>query len=127
MIKVTILTGPFTGKTRVVQPGIKPENLLGEFVQMGYAWEVDYSQATQAETIEWFKHDFTCRVARALHAGRPVKFLDKTYTMKNPEDMQEFKDLMGKIDDAVGDSGRIISIERDDETGVIISTHGFQH
>lgn len=59
MIKVTIHTGPHAGKTREVPADVKPENLLGDILNRGWEWTVDYSQASKEETYFWFRQDFS--------------------------------------------------------------------
>lgn len=128
MIKMAMLTGPYAGQTRDVSAAdVGPEKLLGDCLKKGWEWDIDYSAATQVEAIEWFRHDLSCRVIRALHKGLPVRFLEKTYVLKNPKNRGELKKVAGQVEDAIVRSSFLVSLEYDDERGVRISTHGHEH
>jgi hypothetical protein len=126
MIKVSILSGPYTGQTREIPASIPPEELLGELLNQGWDWSVDYSQATEEEIFLWFREDLSCRVVRALRAGRSVRFLGKEYRVKVPTDQSELMDVVGQVEDAIVESGRRVSIEKDDEAGLVVSDEGFE-
>jgi len=124
MIKVTILSGPHAGKTRVAPANIKPENLLGDIAKHEWEWRVDYSQATEEEQFFWFRQDLSCRIVRALRARRPVRFMGRVFQLSNLTDTDELMRRVGEVEDAIVESGFNVSLERDDDSGVVVSTHG---
>jgi hypothetical protein len=49
-----------------------PKILLDEFVQRGWRWEVDYSNATSEEFEAFFLADVRCRAEQAEKDGRLI-------------------------------------------------------
>jgi hypothetical protein len=82
-----------------------PITILAELVTGRSHWEIDYSQATPEETFRWFRADMVCRAILAQKEGRPVYF-----------EGREYADLQ-KWEDAVADSGQMVTIDRDDKFG----------
>jgi predicted kinase len=80
-------------------------DMLSRCVRHGDHWSIDYSWATPEETFRWFRADMVCRAILAHQEGRPVYF-----------EGREYADLQ-KWEDAVADSGQMVTIDRDDETG----------
>jgi hypothetical protein len=117
MIRITALTGPHAGKTRSVPEGIDPQQLLMDFFRHGWEWRIDYTQATEEEAFLWGRQDLVARCIRALHRGLPVRFLDR-----------EFRGLaqVQEMEDAIADSGRMITLGRDDEEGVEVIAVGWE-
>jgi hypothetical protein len=124
MIKMKALTGRHAGKVREVASGISAQQILYEFCVLGWEWEIDYSAATEEEKYQWFRHDLSSRIVRALRAGRSVRFLKKIYRVADVSDTDELMFVAGKIEDTIVASGFNVSLERDDETGVVVRTHG---
>ena len=118
MIKITALTGPFAGQIREASSDISPERLLQAFVRQGWDWQIDYSRATEQEKWTWARQDLTGRCFRALLKGLSVYFLGREFGgIKQAE----------VLEDAIVNSRRMVTIGRDDETGVEITTHGWEH
>ncbi len=114
MIRVKCLSGPYAGRSRFPAEDVNPPDLLGSFLQHGWQWEVDYSQATGVEILRWFRADLGARAIRAMRKGLQVSFMGKVYS-----------DPM-ELEDAITYSGRGVSLGRDDESGVEITDHDLQ-
>jgi predicted kinase len=105
-IFVSMTSGKFIGETRqVFSDQIDPMDLLAACIRHGDHWDIDYSWATPTEQFQWFRADMVCRAILAHQEGRPVHF-----------DGREYSDLQ-KWGDAIVDSGQVVIIDRDDETG----------
>jgi len=117
MIKVTILSGSYAGRTRAMPDDVDPAALLQSFLQHGWDWRVDYSEATPEEEWAWGRQDLVARFLRALKRGLPVTFLGKEY--RGIEKAQA-------LEDAIAGSGRMVTIERDDEDGLVIVAKGWE-
>lgn len=126
MIKITLLSGRFAGITRVIPENQDPGEFIGSIFAHGWKWEIDYSQANEDEKLAWFKEDMSARCVRAIVSGLPVRFLDKIFQEKTG-DLEKRKTIVGELEDAIVESGRMVSIEQDNEDGVIISVQGFAH
>ena len=138
MIKITITSGEWRGRTRyfvgtrvvIQQPplvlgdSVEPSQLFAGFLKHGDSWEVDYSEATEEETFTWFRSEICARMVRALTTGRPVKFLDRVWRVKAGDDPQQ---VAQDLEDAVVASGRLITIDSDDEKGMVIGVEGWEH
>ncbi len=138
MIKIKLLSGRFKNRfrhfsgTKVVESfdplvlgeDIDPSSLFSGFLAHQDTWEVDYFEATGEEIQLWFVPEFAARVRRALENGLPVRFMDHEWRWNS--DGQSLVALLQEIEDVVSDSGFVISIESDDESGLVISTHGFE-
>ncbi len=124
MIRVTLVNGDYAGETRVIPSDISPESLLGSFLEYGWEWSIDYSQATEEEIFEWARQDMSCRILRALKEGRSVRFLDKEFRLKTGWSSKELIKVTVEVETMVTNSDRIVSIEYDDETGVGIKDNG---
>lgn len=108
MIRMKCLTGPYAGKVRELGPEINPVDLLEAFLQHGWEWEIDYSQATGNEAVRWVRADLAMRAIRAMKKSLPVSFMGKVYT--DP----------AQLEDAIAYSGKGVSLGQDDETGMEI-------
>jgi hypothetical protein len=127
-MKIAVLSGPHVGKTREVPMEFNPMDLLGEFAKQDWHWEIDWSSARDdQEAYDWARADFVNRIARALSHGRPVQSMGFKWQCALPLDQDEFRRVMGEVDDAVGDSGYHVFIQRDDDTGVTIGTGPPEH
>ncbi len=137
MIKITILSGPFRGRSRTfigtnlllsarplaLGEEVKPGELFAGFLAHEDAWEVDYSQATPEEAQIWFLADLAARVNKALLDGRSVRFMDREWSWKPGDDLLR---LIGEVEDTIADSGFMITLESDDENGLVIGTRGLE-
>ena len=137
MIRIKCLTGPFAGRvreflgTRLIDPRtgeageeINPHSLFASFRLHKWSWEVDYSEATQEETVAWFRADLAARSLRALERGLPVKFMGREYRVGPGESVLE---VAGRLEDAIVSSGRMITLDADDEeNGVVIGVRGWE-
>ena len=127
MIRITLLTGPFAGSTRTsaqVPSDIDPMAIVADIVRHGWGWSIDWSQATTEEAFLWGRADFVCRILRALAEGRPVRFLGRVYGPAANAD--ELATLVGKVEDAVAESGRNVFILADDAFGLTVGVHGHE-
>lgn len=119
MIKMTLLTGPYAGITRDVSE-VDPKVLFHSVcVEHNWEWKIDYSQATEEESQLWGGQDLAIRSIRALQNGRSVYFLDKKYHGFSEE-------IVGELEDALVDSGRLFWLESDDENGVVIKAGHYE-
>ena len=126
MIRMKMLTGPYAGEARVIPKEFDPAEFMHSLFQHGWKWEIDYSQATDEEIYFWFRQDIAIRCVRAIMADLPVKFMDRVFQTKS-EDPEVIKKIIGEIEDTIADSGRLITLQSDDEKGVIIAESGFEH
>lgn len=124
MISLTAITGPYAGQTREAKD-VLPEDILGDFLIQGWEWSIDYSQGTEEEKFLWFRQDLSCRIVKAIKEGRSVSFLGKMYRVEAGYSADELIRAVGEIEDAIANSGRMVSIEYDDRTGLAISDGGF--
>lgn len=111
MILIKSLGGPLDKEVRTPPVGIQPLALLSGFVDCGWGWEIDFSQASREEVIAWGGAELLARAYRAVKNGKVVNFLGTEYTSVN--------ELQTLEDDLVG-SGWDICIASDDENGVQI-------
>jgi len=125
MIRVKLLEGPFSGKSKRVDEKISPEDFFQELFLSGWRWEVDYSQASTEEKYRWFRVDLASRCARTISMGLPVNFLGKTYQVDSKDSAGQALKLC-QLEDAIVASGRMITIERDDDNGVVIGVRGYE-
>ena len=125
MIKVFCFSGfavswnTFNGKVCTGGKEIKIFDVFNALLQKGYRWKVDYSGATEEEILLWFKEDLAARIVRALKGGLPVYFLDRKWQVT------EDKSLIAIVTDLereITSSGRMVSIDSDDENGLVIGT-----
>ncbi len=113
MIRIRALNGPYANQIREIPSNQNPAALLRGFVQNGWGWEIDFSQANRDEVIAWGGADLIARAVRAVQNGRPAIFLGVTYTTM--EDLQGFED-------AIVGSGYEVKIMSDDHKGLVIIT-----
>lgn len=125
MIIIKILSGPHAGKSRWIRDGkflgreIDPVRLLEQLRALGSRWKIDFSKATENETIDWGRADMTLRYVRALLEGRAVFFQGVEYRAATEDDVPT---VAQSIEDAVATSGYYVVVEYDDERGVSIAT-----
>lgn len=124
MIKITVLSGPYAGRTRVMPSGINPSSIFMGFVRDSWDWRVDYTQATEMETFEWFRHELIARIVRALQSGRSVSFRGQEFRLRDPTDAAELELVGQMVEDVVVNSGLMVTVDRDDQSGLIIGTRG---
>lgn len=118
MIKMSALTGPHAGKTRDAT-GVNPK-IIWEFLNEGWEWAIDYSEATPEEGFVWLRIDFVARVVRALKNGLTVEFEGVKYTATE----ETWEQVAQTIEDTVGNSGKLITLGHDDERGLLIASVG---
>jgi len=121
MIKMKLLSGPHNGAVRIIPSDIKPSDLINQLVGHGWQWQIDYSQASDQEKFDWCLADTVGRILRALLSGRPVQFMDMRWQIKPGDDVIE---LVGKVEDYISESGKLIKVIQDNENGLIIKTFG---
>ena len=119
MIQIKLLSGPHAGKAYKIPPAIAPGGFLHGIYLNDWLWEIDYSRATIIETESWMKHDVTLRCIRAFTKGLTVIFLNKTY-LTDSSNKTKLKKVCLELEDAMVNSGKMISIDSDDERGVVI-------
>ncbi len=130
MIIIKILSGPHAGKSRWIRDGrfrgreIDPVRLLEQLRALGSRWQIDFSRATENETIDWGRADMTLRYVRALIEGRPVFFQGVEYRAASEA---EVPTVAQTIEDAIVTSGYHVVVEYDDQRGVSIATGPPEH
>lgn len=125
MIKLICLDGPFYGNVRIFEgitnletgKEVRPFSLLKIFLIEEWQWEINYSQATDQEKLEWLVEDLSARAIRALKAGLPVFFQDKAYRV---ESLENYAQVANRLEQDIGDSEKMISIDSDDKKGLVI-------
>ena len=134
MIIVKIIRGPASGRS-IVAPSRRPDEMFRSFLESDSEWEIDYGDATLGEKSAWLSSDLMSRCFRALSIRKlPVTFVGKTYY-----DFDEFRDSTRRwftdvSKETSGDFKKsqnslyvlasLLSLERDDETGVQIELSG---
>jgi len=121
MIKIKMLTGPHTGQSRQGKElkGYDPVDLLMSCAHHGWRWEIDISAATPIEAQQWVRADLVGRVILAFNEQRPIHVFDRVFVGSDPE-------LLGQIEDAIADSGRLVRVLRDDDQGLWIVAEGWE-
>ena len=122
MIKIKCLSGSYAGEARTPPPEMNPAEIFASLVQYGWAWEVDYTAATNEEILLWFRAELVARILRALKAGLPVQFLDGEY-LASGDDLAV---VAGELEDVIVASGREVTIDSDDERGLVIGVRGYE-
>jgi len=116
---ITLNNGPYAGQTREVSDA-DPMQLLSELTRSRYKWILDLSEADAIQRLEWGRAELVHAILGALRSGRPVRFNKEIYMATNPSDLA---DVVGKVEDAIGESGFNVFLESDDENGVSIGIH----
>jgi hypothetical protein len=124
VVKVTVLTGQYAGRTRSVDETVDPVRLLKELVFQGWGWSIDLSDATEQEFFLWVRADMAMRIVGALMRGRVVTFAGTLYWAKSQEDIER---VVGEVEDAISNSGYNVFVESDDEIGVTIGIHSTEN
>jgi len=119
MIQITALTGPHAGKVRDATGFPNPLELLREFAEHDWKWRIDWSRATTEEAFQWGVADLASRIMAALLHERAVWFRDVEYRARTPADIQR---VAGVVEDAITESGHMVTVESDDDHGVRIGT-----
>lgn len=122
MIKIKCLTGPHAGQARTPPPEMAPAELFASLVRHGWIWEVDYSAATEQEVLLWFRAELYARIMRALNARRPVTFMDRFHLVLGDDPNV----VAQKLEDDIVSSGRLVTIDSDDEKGLAIGVRGYE-
>src|SRR3989338_10806748 len=87
-MRVTILSGPYAGRTREVPPGISPVSFLFQLAEADWRWKVHWGVgAPTTEEFEWARADIAARIIRALAHGRVVRFMGREYRAPRREDL----------------------------------------
>jgi hypothetical protein len=126
MISITLLEGPFAGRTRSMTPNQDPFKAFGAFIKLGWRWKTDYAQATDAEIYTWFRADLMAKATFAFRHSIPVYFLDKKYFLKGG-DKQKRKEKLQELENDIVSSGRVITIDQDDDRKLVIRAVGYEH
>lgn len=117
-MRVTVLTGPYAGRTRDVPADVDPLVLLAEFAEADWQWECEWDSARdETEWFAWARADMASRIMRALLHGRPVWFLSVEYRARTRTDVPG---VALAVEDAISNSGLYVVVESDDEVGVRI-------
>lgn len=124
MVKITITSGSLAGRSRDLQLGdVDPAELFHSMVAHGDQWKTDYSEATEEEQFYFFRGELVAYIIRALTDGRPVIFLDRRWQVVDDNNLAT---IAGEIEDAIVASGRLITIDSDNEHGLVIGVRGFE-
>ena len=123
-IRVKLLSGPYAGQTWPIAPETVPTAFLTQFLEQGWAWEIEFSDASPEEEDAWRLADFQCRIVRAIGSGLPVSFLGIVYQVDDTDNMEERRDIGDAIETALHASKQNVTIEYDDGRGVSIAPLG---
>ena len=123
MVIIKALSGPFAGKEKELFPYENPMGFFTSMYRHGWRWESDYSRATQEEIVRIFRAEIIVRLMRALFAGLPVIFMNKTW---HAGDKSEVEKMAQEIEMAIVESGMMITIESDDENGLVIGVRNYE-
>lgn len=123
MIFVKLLSGPFADEIREIPKSENPMDFFRMLVKLDWNWGTDYSQATQQEISSWFRAEIVARIIRALEQYLPVIFMDHKWQLQRHEDLIR---VANDIEDAIVASGRIITINSDDDKGLVIGVRGYE-
>ncbi|MDP2709492.1 MAG: hypothetical protein Q8O93_05655 [bacterium] len=123
MIRITITSGRFAGRTREMPASMDPAKMFASLIRHGDQWETDYAAGTEEEVFAWFRAEIVARIIRALQEGRPVKFLDREFRLEAGGDLLSTGQA---VEDAIVASGRLITINSDDEKGLVIGEAGYE-
>ena len=117
-MKVTILSGPYAGRTREVPPDISPTDFLFQLAEADWRWKVHWGVgAPTTEEFEWAHADIAARIIRALAHGRVVRFMGREYRAPRREDLAR---VAGEVEDAIVSCGFNVTVGVEDESGVTI-------
>lgn len=136
MIKLTLLSGAYAGRSLefilgldgeiVVVPlsaeyledmDVKdPMSLFHALLKKNWDWRVDYSSATAEEIPRWFRAELAARADRALRRGLPILFRNRVYRAKE----QDVLEVLRNLEDEIVHTDCGITIESDDENGLVI-------
>jgi hypothetical protein len=74
LVSIKALNGQYADQIRQVflDQFPNPKSLLNGFVQRGWHWEIDYSNATSEEFKAFFPVDVRCRAEQAEKDGRLI-------------------------------------------------------
>ena len=124
MIRITLLSGQFAGRTREFTLGdVEPHELFTAFIGHGDHWQVDYTAGTEEEVFLWFRAELVARILRALKEGRPVSFLDRRWQVAAGDNLTA---IAGEVEDAIVASGRLVTLDSDNESGLVIGVRGWE-
>ena len=123
MVKIKILSGPFAGRTREIPEEADPMVMFTSLVRHGWTWEVDYSGSTEGEIFLWFRAELAVRIIRALQRGLPVRFLDREWRVEPGGNILQ---VTQDLEDAIVASGRLMTIDSDDERGLVVGVRGYE-
>jgi hypothetical protein len=120
---ITVLSGPYAGRTREMPDDAEPNEIFGGFICHGWGWRVDYFRATDDEILKWFRVELAVRIIRALERGLPVRFLDREWRLLPDDNLLE---IGQQVEDAIVASGRLVTIVFDDEKGLVVGAVGYE-
>lgn len=127
MVRITITSGKLAGRSRELTLGdVDPMELFQSFLAHNDQWQTDYSNANEEEQFHFFRAELVAYIMQALANGLPVFFLDKKYQVEIGA-REELVEVAGKLEDDISSSGRLVTIQRNDEQGLTIGVRGFEH
>ena len=119
MIKVLLYEGEIIGNPLEMPINANSIKYLGGLFAQKIRWEVDYSNATDKEKLEWMRADITIRIIRALSEKRPVIFNEVYYIAVNNCDIDK---IAYNIAEAIEQYGEPVTFGKDDQQGLRIIT-----
>jgi hypothetical protein len=122
MITITLISGIFAGRTRVMPAGKNPNDIYPSFIKMNWDWKTDYSQASETEAFIWFRVELVAKIIYYLVRGRPVFFLGREYRARDSNYLQ----VGQQLEDDIVASGQMITIDVENEQKLIIGTKGYE-
>ena len=115
-MRVTILSGPYEGRTREVRD-VAPMDLLAQLAEADWKWEIHYEGEPPEVVLEWGRADIAARILRALRHGRAVRFMGRESRAPRREDLAR---VAGEVEDAIVGCGFNVTVGADDGGGVTI-------
>lgn len=86
MVRLKVTAGSRKGVVRTFEPGEggEPSTVLMLFLgsNRDVEWELDFSEATPEEQLEWKDADVLVRIFRAAADGRPIYFIGEEFDPK---------------------------------------------
>ena len=99
----------------------KCKNFLKTCLVSGEAWNFNFSEATQEETLKFGAVDTIFRILRALKDQKLIVVDGQMFKIQPGDSID---DLGQEIEDYISESGRCFSVTEDSEKQLVISFHG---
>jgi hypothetical protein len=118
VVKIKLLNGPYKNRSREIPTGFNREGLLHQFLDEGWRWKFDYSQATNDELLDFAKLDLTFRIMRAARECRMI--IVGTFMFRRKEDDNVWV-FCQEVEDCIVESEHMVQIIEDSDDKLEIS------